>query len=402
MGIDWNFAAVIVAVLAVSVALAVGGITKTVKRTVQWIRLRNPAYSKCDTLLWENMPEPFPERSSYSALHSCRFAQLCGDHGHKSGVRCWESTMSTLFNNHWPLTRRSLAVPKPDTFIENDLEKSYLLTDYFFIMAFIFCTMRKDCGDWAILERPIDFLFGSVRIQVNRELSTPLFTVLHLEGTFQRSLTKKEVERLIMGYPPFYREKLQIRPGGSITVRPIRSEEDVPRGGWVIAAGFSNTKPVPVYMDVRKHGKRTRAGVFWKSFERVKAILQGPISQAFPDNDDVQRILAGVTFMLEKETDSGGHSFLSESSISGLDLSTLSQDQYVTAIKIFNQPPRLSSTDLEKLREELAPILGVTLKAAFLGVHNCFVYMKNAGRELNVMLPEGLHSTSKVYLQGCE
>jgi hypothetical protein len=55
-------------------------------------------------------------------------------------------------------------------------------------------------------------------------------------------LTKKELERILDGYPPWYSEYLILANGDSIP-HPIKSMDDVARGGWIVAIGLSSTRP---------------------------------------------------------------------------------------------------------------------------------------------------------------
>jgi hypothetical protein len=69
-----------------------------------------------------------------------------------------------------------------------------------------------------------------------------------LKASIRRNLTKAEVEMLLKGYPPWYRETIPTEYGFNIW-SPIHSEVDLRRGGWVLAIGMSKIEPMPIYVD---------------------------------------------------------------------------------------------------------------------------------------------------------
>ncbi|PVH87989.1 hypothetical protein DL98DRAFT_509500 [Cadophora sp. DSE1049] len=323
----------------------------------------------------------------------------------------WHLAMMDMFRVYCQCARRVRAADKPLVLIERGLKETFVRTDYHFFMALIFGMVYCTYDAMGLLARQrqrasskLDI--GGVIVHVRRYKSdrdTSIIVLKFETRAWKRLLTKLEVERLAAGYPPFYREQVSIRPDAA--VRPIQSEDDVARGGWVVAAGFSRMDPVPLYIDVRPFRRRCSrtesGGVFWRSFERVKAILAGPISEAFPDDDDVKQVLDAVTYMIKIESDSGGMSYISRSPLWGLDMSSLTQEQYAMAVQLYNGPPRVTQEEVDSIREKFQPILGYVLMAAFLGVEKCLKYVKNPGREMERILPQGVDTASELYLLGC-
>ena len=72
------------------------------------------------------------------------------------------------------------------------------------------------------------------------ETLNEIVLIAHIEGHFKQeraSLTKCELECMLDGYPPWYREKF-ITVGNLEVPFPIHFHEDIPRAGWVIAVGL--------------------------------------------------------------------------------------------------------------------------------------------------------------------
>jgi hypothetical protein len=141
---------------------------------------------------------------------------------------CWDGVFSLLFN----VRMNKIWIPKPASF---PLNRQYLCTDREAMLAFIFCTCKK-WGIRAIAVRPLNFDFGGTTIKLRRCPITQE-VIAHVTGSLEYNLTKAEVQCLIDGYPPFYRE--MINCGRHIIPSPIRDDRDMYRGGWIISVGLS-------------------------------------------------------------------------------------------------------------------------------------------------------------------
>ena len=79
------------------------------------------------------------------------------------------------------------------------------------------------------IDRVGSILIAKVIADLQKPPIEPLPTVCHL--------TKKDVDGLLRGYPPFYRERLYTIKGDEVR-HPIRDVADVSRGGWIAAIGL--------------------------------------------------------------------------------------------------------------------------------------------------------------------
>jgi hypothetical protein len=97
--------------------------------------------------------------------------------------------------------------------------------------------------------------------------------------------------------------------------------------------------------------------------------------------------------MIEKESDSGANLKFPDDRERPSSQS-LSRNDCILATEIFNRPPTLTSEGIVKLKEDIETILEPVLVAAFEGVRLCLLYMKNPGRELNMVIDGSKHSLS--------
>jgi hypothetical protein len=357
---------------------------------VRWVQLkRKPASGFCDRLWWDEVDD-VPS----GLLHQCNVPQ-CVHSQHVPGVACWEPLFDSLFN----VRRREHRVEKPT---DLPVDRSFLCTDPKTILAFILCTIEDMPIIRAIHERPQAFKSGGLSITPTRDPGSGEVLV-HITGQFRcpaRNLTKREVECLLMGYPPYYREYIECNR--FLVPSPIQSADDLRRGGWVIGVGLGSVEPVPVYMDNLHYGDpdAKRGTVFWRSFKRVKDVLENNIKLAFPHDKNVQATIAGITYMIECETVSGIGRVLEGSDMRSR-ARLLSQPECILAMSIFNESPNIEIGELPALEQKISPILFPVLKAALSGVMSCTRYMNNPGRELDAMIPKMLQEVERVYVQGC-
>jgi hypothetical protein len=228
-----------------------------------------------------------------------------------------------------------------------------------------------------------------------------------------RNLTPHEIDCLLRGYPPYYRQYLECY--NHRIPSPIQSDADIYRGGWIIGVGLTSERlhrPLPVY--VRAHWRVLASGkseltpsVFWRSLDRVLAIIKNNIKQLYTDERNVRNIQATIKaleYMITHITESGVAAKYWNSDLRYLKNRDrdLSAEECITAMAIFNESPHMDDQRLEKLKEELTPILLEVLKAALRGSISCVSYIKNGGREFDTMLPQALINADRVFIRGCE
>ncbi|CAA7265503.1 unnamed protein product [Cyclocybe aegerita] len=363
-----------------------------------------PRDGQCEYLSYAEMT-----REPDTPVHHCRRACPHTHRRHIAGQTCWQTTISDFFD---PRSFRRKIIEKPTEKLP--LQQRYLCLDREVLHAFILCMIPASFAPKKIeLARATEtFEEGFLKIDVKsrgEDGSGPV--VLHIahnpvpsvQVPWNHSLTAHEIKCILEHYPPYYRKTLYYhhRPIPS----PIRSFEDVKRGGWVVAVGLTKCEPVPVYMDILDDPINNRGAVFWRAIRRVKAIIQNNIQPLFQEPGEAKDICAVMRlldYVLEEMTDSGLGGIIVGSRLVDPDaLERLTVDQCQQAIQIFNNSPRLDTEGLERVRETLSPILLQVLCGIYWGVHLCIICVKNPGRELNRILPEVLIDEDRFYLQGC-
>jgi hypothetical protein len=154
------------------------------------------------------------------------------------------------------------------------LSSYYSLPNYPFIGRYglLFQRSNQSLG-WDA--RALSFRETNVEL---REIHSIL--VAHVRRRLQghaKTLTKNEVEKLMTGYPPFYREKITLEHGPAIDF-PIRNDSDITRGGWVIAVGLWKLRePLSLYIiaDADEYNSLAAAPTNGKSFSLVVSYCGG-------------------------------------------------------------------------------------------------------------------------------
>lgn len=253
-----------------------------------------------------------------------------------------------------------------------------------------------------------NFLNLKITAERHKESGEVLVHVLFNNSHFldsHRNLTPHEIDCLLRGYPPYYRQYLECY--NHWIPSPIQSDADIYRGGWIIGVGLTSERshpPLPVYVNT---GPQVGwEPVFWRPLKRVLAIIKNNIKQLYTDERNacnIQATIGGLEYMIEQVTQSGVHAKLQNSDLYQLGRDKeLSAEECITAMAIFNESPHMDDQRLEKLREELTPILLEVLKAALCGLISCVSYIKNGGREFNMMLPKALIKANRVFIRGCD
>jgi hypothetical protein len=83
-------------------------------------------------------------------------------------------------------------------------------------------------------------------------------------------LTKFEMERMIEGYPPFYRRVFETT--GNITLdHPITRTDHIGRGAWVLAVGMTNTNGAIPTMYNMQQVAHEQPYAFWRGTHVMSA-----------------------------------------------------------------------------------------------------------------------------------
>ncbi|KDR79442.1 hypothetical protein GALMADRAFT_137274 [Galerina marginata CBS 339.88] len=318
---------------------------------------------------------------------------------HVPGKKCWNGTFDNFFNG----TKQRRTIKKPPKL---PLRQSFLCVDKKVIEAFILLTVDDELWPKIVHKPPPKFHFGTLEIipEVHKASGEILVHVTSTPNPHPaRNLTVKEINCLLRGYPPYYREYLDCY--NQRVPSPIRNDADVYRGGWIIGVGLSSTTPVPLYFDTFRAPTEDRGTVFWKAITRVKTIVENNIKPLFPDERvarNIQATINGLDYLIKEKTISGLTHTLQYSDMAGYTARNLTQNECATVIRIFNDSPRLDEAGLARLKDELSPMLLEVLAAALDGARTCVDYVRNPGRELDRMMPDILAQAERVFLRGCE
>jgi hypothetical protein len=318
---------------------------KTLLRTIR------PSLAKCERLVWEDIPEgiiyedqPPPE----SLLRD-------QDSAHCSSKTCWLNSLAKVFPRAWDSPFRRLArVDKP---ISLSCLREYVCIDAKTLLAFIMCSAElsysagvmdpRSVADWY----PKGLRFGVAVVELWETVNSNI-VVAHLHGSMLYRLTKGDLEGILAGYPPWYREHLQIGQDQRIP-HPIQGRSDIFRAGWVIAVGLFRTEPLL--------SGQLDPTLKYKPIKRVFDILSEKIMPEYPDNENVISAAKAVRYMWERRSESGVERYLTPDLF--YDVPNLSGPCCALAMRVFNDLCKLSHED----KSNLTPILLQVLQAAVHG-----------------------------------
>jgi hypothetical protein len=378
---DWGMAAVFVAIIALCFSNPQAkGIHSLLSNIQRWIW---PSNASCEEILWKDIPD--------GKVHQC--TGFCSHWGpHQQQMSCWKTTLARVFN--FASISSSRRTRKPDELAFN---KHFLRTDVDTILAFLLLTVdERRCLSW----NSNSLRFGDTIITLREHCGV---LVAHLRGNINSKyidLTKHEIQMMLLGYPPYYREKVTVSHGPCLP-HPIRDARDIKRAGWINAAGLSTIPPLALYIrpPVDNHIPFYTGTGFGDALIRVRDVLQDVILKKFPNDQNVLNVISAIKYMVSSGTGSGVENHgMPRSGVPGGALNQLNGEQCYFAMKIFNDFEPLTADQETRLRPILAPVLN----AAFLGTLRVIEYIKDTGMQL--ILPPLLleHRHKPVYLMGCE
>jgi hypothetical protein len=378
---DWGMAAVVLAIITLCfTSPPVKGISfllSNIQRRI-W-----PSNARCEQMFWSDIPD--------GKVHQCtRFCSHWGAHSQQ--ISCWKTTLAQVFNFAWMTSRRIKSIRKPD---ELAFSKHFLCTDVDTILAFILCTVGGSrCLSWD----SNSLRFGDTIVTLREHHGV---LVAHLRGNINPNcvnLTKHEVQMMLHGYPPYYREGVIVKHGPCLP-HPIRDDRDIKRAGWIIAAGLSTTTPLTLYIRPLTDNHAFYTGApFNDALLRVVSVLQDVILKKFPNDQNIHNVISAITYMIVSGTASGvEHHGIRHDGVPGGALNQLNGEQCYLAMKIFNDFEPLTADQEIRLRPILAPVLN----AAFLGAAHVITYVKDTGMQLTLPPLLRKHRHTPVYLMDC-
>jgi hypothetical protein len=233
-----------------------------------------------------------------------------------------------------------------------------------------------------------------------------------VSSTYRLNITKREMELILQGYPPWYQNPLSL-PGGRHVPHPIVEESDLSRGGWVVAVGLSPTRPIATDFMERKDGSVV---ILDRALGRVAQCL-GNIQRAFPEEGRVstaRSLVEDVISMIGSFGYSGSHlHFLYERANfkdciadparprgrRNLPIFTegLTDRQIMRTLKVLNYDEQLTDDEASELR----PVLQTVLQASMCGVFKVVIhlYVVGARRSRPCVLPPELETDGLIYVR---
>ncbi|OTB08623.1 hypothetical protein M426DRAFT_316635 [Hypoxylon sp. CI-4A] len=388
MAIGWVVAAALAAFARPYIVEALIIISKILRR-------RRRRYMRFQ---WRDIPQGDVHHCEIHPMLSSSCSPLNKDH--QRGKECWKSgaSLASCFNTAWEISakrpRYTESVPKA-----LPLGPQYVCTDAATVLAFALCT--ASCNG-----KLTDGLsFGDTKVEC--ETLYDGTTVAHISGSFQcekrKPFTKLELERMLRGYPPWYREKLTTRAHVQLPF-PIYRERDISRAGWIIAIGLvekgssSYQKPLEIYraLNGREPVREQHGRMFRQAVVRCRDHIRKNIGPCFPESQDVADALDALDYLISEGSPDGmplGRLGFGSIGRYGT-LPGLLESQFIC--DSFNEYRELDS--IAKAR--LEPILHPTMYAAVHGARDVFRYLATHPNEL-VIPPELWPLDREVWLRDC-
>ncbi|PVH72425.1 hypothetical protein DL98DRAFT_520491 [Cadophora sp. DSE1049] len=229
----------------------------------------------------------------------------------------------------------------------------------------------------------------------------------HIQGKmqlFRKDLKKHELERLLDGYPPWYRDSFKTWTGLTLQF-PVMSMDDVPRGGWIAAVGMmalSNSQtPLPLYRCAAEPNEpefRSNGEVFRRAIKRCLDHITRNIHPHFPNDVNVKAAMTMLAYLYTEKTGSGmprPGEFI-ETHTESETFPKLNASQCKFLMENFNTYKPLSDVEVDKFRAILLPAMAAVVQ----GANEVVEYLKSVGVYLK--LPDGWSDfDGEVYLNDC-
>ena len=261
MAVRWDIFAALVAIIGLP--LMVNPATTQLLSALVGVLMRWmwPKNALCEVLEWKDVPEGF--------LHNCPTGSLCNcgpfsfEHEEPSATDedCFKETIGFIFERAWVSPSRRQKIARKPRALE--FRRQYIRTD------------RMTLRAYTLLCQPVAEYENGCPVISFKPVNEVLTAHLDAGGDdgimvgMVPALTKHEVECIILGYPPFYREYITLSDGSKVK-SPITSKEDCIRGGWIVGVGLAYPNPT------RRHNLTITSdasdGRLWKHTSMADAV----------------------------------------------------------------------------------------------------------------------------------
>ena len=235
--VAWDTFAVIVALVAIPLTTS-PTVIQAIKSIYLFVYQKlYPVTAQCERLQWADVPD--------GCLFNCP-DDCFGSSYLNLEADCLESTLGSFFPRAWVSpSRRNKTVPKPK---QLSLETRYVRSDTKLLRAYLLMNpsphnnIRFHDLDGVLTAHLVtnykkyDFCWTNGQTGIEEKRHIP----------HRCTLTKREIELILEGYPPDYSEQILISqdklstnsPLCVIVPSPIRERADIHRGGWIIGTAL--------------------------------------------------------------------------------------------------------------------------------------------------------------------
>lgn len=344
--------------------------------------LLTPKDLKVESLLWRDASGPLHSHSGQGNI--CTYCTQSKTHA--GSKRCWHTTIALVFNNCWDASGDRTTVPKPSHL---PLSESFLRTDARFVLAYFLCTARINSFQSEMLGSSLHY----IDIQEQHGL-----IIAHL-GRAERvlELTREEVERILAGWPPFYRQSF-LSHEGHLLESPLTVFDHLRRPGWIVAIGLGRVQPTDVFVD---NSTDKETSLFGYAILRVQRMLEVVLEDEWPGHSELAKGREVLRTMMRygpTPTRLLENSELAESQIIPYPkretIHDLIKAQCQSLMRVFHVMS-VSTDD----RNTIEPVMGICIHRVLLGVAVAKTYASN---NRVIKIPPVLQGDKIVYLRDCQ
>ncbi|MCJ1472236.1 hypothetical protein MMC13_000883 [Lambiella insularis] len=366
----WDLASVIVAIIALVVAINPQIWVLCTRLYRKFLTWKDPDKGTCQQLYWDDIRNNLHNHFWPGGQGPCR--QCTSALWRHANVKlCSQKTLMLVFNN---LNSRKGPIKKPE---QLPLAVSFVQTEPRVLLAYLIATVR--CNNFEL----------SSYLQIQKQDN---LIVCHLELPNRiLDLTKNEIERMLDGWPPFYREFFT-SPEGHALRSPMTRYEHLKRPGWIMAVGMGLIQPADICLD---------PAPFKLPCDRVGTILRETFLVAWPNDADVLNAINSVHEIQDKGSTRYPSGYERETITSPYTVqypSTtvhLSQEQCEVAMQVLNT---MSISGSQK--PVMEPNLKEILRRLLFGFAAVLDYStRSCKREL--IIPEPLRGEKVIYVRDC-
>jgi hypothetical protein len=287
-----------------------------------------------------------------------------------------------VFNNTWDKGQRNGEkwAKKPECL---PLDKSFVLTEAKVLLAYFLLTARLNYFIPEVLGSRTDYL------DIQEEKGVLL---AHL-GPAQRvlDLTKDEVDKILDGWPPFYRECF-LSWEGHLLRSPLKSFDQTRRPAWIVAIGLGGVEPADAYI------QRPGQPLFSYALDRLRKVLLDVFEREWKDVPAVHNTRFEIENMRNEGATRSHNPWKAHGSSTLVyreqpPVQAITQEQCEALLRVFS--------DMEITQEDKT-ILDVVLEACMarvsLAVYTVLKYGP-IGKEMQI--PSVLQGNKAIYLRDC-